>query len=604
MRAAGWLPLAAALLSILLSAAPCPQADLVGVDAFGRAFGPVDSLRSDRQVGLFYWPWIGQPHATGVYDATKILALPDGLRLLTDPSFQDEQVSPNRQAHWWGEPLWGYYNSDDEWVIRKQMQMITLAGVDFIFFDHTNAVIYGDVVLKVCKVIREMQQEGWNPPRIASYTHSRSFQTVRALYDLLYRNGRYAETWYRVDGKPLIIAYTDPADDRAEAASRGDTAYDPGTLSPEIRSCFHFFKPDWPSDPTYPDGFTWIEWKFPQPYHTESGMMNVTVASHPMVPMSFSLTRENWTNWGRGWDPATQRNVAEDVDRGTFFQAQWDEALKADPPMVSVGGWNEWIAYKQPWDGEYMLCDAATKEYSRDIEPMKGGYEDAFYLQLIRNILRYKGAGDGRGAVPAHRIRWRNASAGWEGAPYAVRNTDAAFLPRDAFGNAKTVRYTAPAPARKLVEVRVAHDRKHLYFRIEAKEDFGRLSGEELTLLIGCGQPGPRAWECYDYVVGRRIRGRKASIERLAGGRDVLPAGEAALVLDGNVLQIRIPRRSIGLKAADRFYFKVASDVPLPGDIMDTYLAGSAIPMGRLSYLYVMQDPARQTGGCARSEDR
>ena len=24
------------------------------------------------------------------------------------------------------------------------MQMITLAGVDFIFFDHTNAVIYGD----------------------------------------------------------------------------------------------------------------------------------------------------------------------------------------------------------------------------------------------------------------------------------------------------------------------------------------------------------------------------------------------------------------------------------------------------------------------------
>ena len=58
------------------------------------------------------------------------------------------------------------------------------------------------------------------------------------------------------------------------------------------------------------------------------------------------------------------------------------------------------------------------------------------------------------------------------------------------------------------------------------------------------------------------------------------------------------------MKAADRFSSKVASDVPLPGDIMDTYLAGSAIPMGRLSYLYVMQDPARRTGGCARSGDR
>lgn len=56
-----------------------------------------------------------------------------------------------------------------------------------------------------------------------------------------------------------------------------------------------------------------------------------------------------------------------------------------------VGGWNEWIAYKQLWEGEYMLCDAVDREFSRDIEPMCGGYEDAFYIQLIRNIRRYKG---------------------------------------------------------------------------------------------------------------------------------------------------------------------------------------------------------------------
>ena len=570
-----------------LSASVC---DLVGVDHFGRTFGTTGGFREDRQVGLFYWPWIGQPYATDVYDATKILALPDGLARLTRFDALDERVSPNGQAHWWGEPLWGYYNSEDEWVIRRQMQLITAAGVDFIFFDHTNAVIYDKVVLKVCQVIREMQQEGWNPPRIASYTHSRSFQTVRNLYDLLYKEGRFAETWYRVDGKPLIIAYTDPADDLAEAASRGDTTYDPGTLPEEILDTFTFFRPDWPSDPSYPDGFTWIEWTFPQPYHAVSKMMNVTVASHPTVPMSFSLTRENWTNWGRGWDPVQGRNISEDVDKGTFFQAQWDEAIKADPPMVSVGGWNEWIAYKQPWAGEYMLCDAATKEYSRDIEPMKGGYEDAFYLQLIRNIRRYKGKEEGRTAAQAERtVDIRGGGEQWDGA-FAVRNLDAAFIGRDAFGNAKTVRYRQEAPADKVVEVRVAHDRRNLYFCIEGKEPFREESLREgrIAVLLGSGAPGPKEWECYDYVVCSG-RGRTVPIQKIGAGYRLSRCGKAKTALSGKQLRFSIPRKAVSLGDGSQFCFKVSADVEHPEDLTDTYVTGSSVPMGRLSYLYRMQ---------------
>lgn len=118
--------------------------------------------------------------------------------------------------------------------------------------------------------------------------------------------------------------------------------------------------------------------------------MNVTVASHPNVPFSFTLTR-GLENWGRGWDPQARVNRPEDVNTGAFFQKQWDWAIENDPALVFVGGWNEWIAYKQLWEGEYMLCDAVDREFSRDIEPMCGGYEDAFYIQLIRNIRRYKG---------------------------------------------------------------------------------------------------------------------------------------------------------------------------------------------------------------------
>lgn len=562
--------------------------DLVGVDQFGRSFGTISSFKKDRQVGIFYWPWIGQPYASGIYDATKIAALPNGLKILTDFGSLDESISPNGQAHYWGEPLWGYYNSEDEWVIRKQMAMLTAAGVDFVFFDTTNALIYSNVFLKVCAVISDMMAQGWDAPQVVFYTHSHSLDTIRALYEALYKPNLYPETWYRKDGKPVIIGYTEKADDLAEAASRGDSGYNPEELSAEILDFFHFYKANWPSDPTYPDGFPWVEWKYPQPLHTESQVMNVTVASHPMVPMSFSLTRENWTNWGRGYDPATNQNIAADVDKGTFFQKQWDRAIEADPPIVSVGGWNEWIAYKQPYDGEYMLCDAANKEYSRDIEPMVGGYEDAFYLQLISNVRRYKGVAEGPRKNPKTEIDIRGDISQWKDVKYVQTNLDHRFIARDSYGGSQTVRYTQPAPVDKISEIRVAHDEQNVYFYIKCKERLSSSKGKDnwLNLFIGTGEPGLKAWESYEYVIGRSADDGALSVQALKSDFSATDLGSAAMVKKANMIQISVPRALLKLDSKTGFYFKAAMGVSDPSSIMDCYKTGSAMPMGRLSYMY------------------
>jgi hypothetical protein len=561
---------------------------MVGTDHFGRSFGTVSAFKKGRQVGMFYWPWIGQPYSSGIYDATKIAALPNGIKIITHFDYLDPEISPNGQAHYWGEPLWGYYNSEDEWVIRKQLQMITIAGVDFIFFDTTNTLIYSNVFMKVCAVIDEMLKAGWNPPKVVFYTHSHSFQTVRDLYASLYQPNRYPDTWYRIDGKPVIIAYTDAADDLQEAASRSDNSYKPGTLSAEILDFFHFLKPQWPSDPVFPEGFPWVEWSFPQPLHTQSQVMNVTVASHPMVPMSFSLTRENWTNWGRGWNVTSKKNVADDVDKGTFFQSQWDRAISADPPVISVGGWNEWIAYKQAYDGEYMLCDAADKEYSRDIEPMNGGYQDAFYLQLIRNIRRYKGMQTEQETNAAKTIDLTGALSQWNDVKYAVRNTDEKFMARDAFGGAQTVKYTQAEPENKLLEIRVSYDAQNIYFYLKGKNKFSDNTNSEnwLNVFIGTGEPSLKGWESYEYVVGRKIENDKASAGKLSSGFAATNTGQANIVRNNDVILLSIPRSVIGLNNAKKFYFKVAMGVAKPSDIMDYYKTGSAMPMGRLSYLY------------------
>ena len=200
---------------------------LVGVDQFGRTFDITGGTKSDKKVGIFYWPWIGQPAATDVYDATKILK-----EYGKDVLFHEtSSVSPDGQAHFWGEPLWGYYNSADEYVIRKQMELLTSAGIDFIAFDTTNAITYRNVYMKVAKIISELISDGWNPPRITFYTHSYSIDTVRKLYNEFYKTKKYPERWYMVDGKPMMIGYTDPELDKKAAASIGDTKYNPGTYT-------------------------------------------------------------------------------------------------------------------------------------------------------------------------------------------------------------------------------------------------------------------------------------------------------------------------------------------------------------------------------------
>lgn len=565
--------------------------NIVGVDHFGRTFQSISSMKADKQVGLFFWLWIGQPHAGNIYDASKILAMPNGLKLLTDFEHQDESISPNGQAHFWGEPIWGYYNSEDEWVLRKQLEMLTIAGIDFIYFDATNAFIYKNVFMKLLAIIDEYQKNGFSPPKVAFYTHSRSFQTTREIYRELYQPGLYPDAWYRVNGKPMIIAYTNAEDDLNEARSRGDQDYTPGVLPADILGFFHFYRPQWPGDPVYADGFPWIEWIHPQPMH--NSVMNVTVASHPNVPMSFSLTRPNeMTNWGRGWDPFLKQNNAANVDKGSFFQTQWDYAIAAEPKMISIGGWNEWIAYKQPYWNEYVMVDAVNKEYSRDIEPMKGGYQDAFYMQMIQNIRNYKGVSNEVAASGKTTIDITAGTDQWKRIPYTAVNISKNRHGRNAYGAATIIRYTQPAPENHIQEIKVAHDDQQIYFLIRGRNPFSNPGTRSnwLNILIGSGAPSLKTWESYEYLIGKTYASGQASVGKLQPDFETIASGTAKYTINGNVLQISCPKVAVGLSGSGAFYFKVAADVAEPQDIMSYYTSGCSLPLGRLSYAYTMEN--------------
>ena len=567
---------------------------VVAVDHFGRVFHAVSSYRSDKQVGLFFWLWIGQPYARGIYDATKIMQMPDGVKLLYSFDHLQDSISPDRQAHFWGEPLWGYYNSDDEWVIRRQLQLLTVAGIDFIVFDATNYQTFENVYPKILKVVDEYIGRGWNPPKVVFYTHARSIKTTLKLYKELYAAGLYPRSWYRMKGKPLIIAYTNVDDDLREASQRRDSSYVPLPLPPEVLDFFYFKKPQWPFDPIYEDGFPWIEWTYPQPLHGD--IMSVTVASHPNVPMSRSIT-QGVENWGRGWDPLSKTNVSDSVDKGTFFQLQWDHALKVNPALIFIGGWNEWIAIKQPWGGEYMLCDAASKEYSRDIEPMRGGYQDAFLVQMILNIRKYKGLSDSLPAGEFSTIDIAGDPGQWNAVKQVYQNIDTQMPGRTAYGAAKTVLYTQVPPRNPLQEIKVCHDEQNLYFYIRSREDITPDDGKGnwMNLFIGTGNPSLKGWEGYEYLVGKESTNGTRTVERL--GKDFAKSrvGTAEYAIRRNILQMKLPRELLGLSPKQGgFYFKVADGIEHPNDIMDYYISGVSLPLGRFSYVYNIDHSAEQ----------
>lgn len=118
--------------------------NLCGTDGLGRKLPDHDIVhdrRSDRFVGLFYFLWLGQHSTSGPYDISKIIK--------QDPSAvhnpNHSLWGPEKEFHFWGEPLYNYYLSDDAWVLRKHVQLLTNADIDFLVFDTTNRSTYKKV---------------------------------------------------------------------------------------------------------------------------------------------------------------------------------------------------------------------------------------------------------------------------------------------------------------------------------------------------------------------------------------------------------------------------------------------------------------------------
>lgn len=553
----------------------CTNNYIVGIDQFGRTFeaSSGDKTDKDRNVGIFYFLCNGQHGGDKIRDVTEILSRENGKELMF---YTDNEECPEGRAYYWGQPLYGYYNSADSWVMRRHLALLYSAGVDFLVFDCTNGPTYDSVVTKLIKEAKTMAEEGFDVPKFAYYTNAGSVDVITGLYNKFYRTGKNDSVWYKIDGKPLIIA---PVEDMWK-------------LSPEIRDYFYFREKQWPSDAFQENGFPWMEWSYPSPVHND--VINVAVAAHPALPMSFSVTR-GAKNWGRGWNVEKNINEPDKAETGQFFQSEWNTALKEDPGTVFVTGWNEWTAGKMFYEGEYAMVDLCNFEFSRDAEIMKGGANDAFFIQLCQNIRRYKSSTLAPGmqfrSEPLT-ISMTDDLSQWNSVKAVFKEYISVNKERSIGGAAPDVRYEQAEARNFLKEVRIAGDAENFYFYIRTENSITeRASGDStfMNLFIGTGAVGVKGWESYEYVIGREENGDgTVSVEKLNSDYTGVNKGSAAYRIDGNVMQICVPKTVLGIASdVNSLYFKVADGIENPSDIMEYYVSGMSLPLGRLSARYL-----------------
>ncbi len=163
----------------------------------------VSAPRTQKKIAMFYFLWMDTHAYSGPHDITKILKQDaDAVNKPDSPLWGKEGA-----FHYWGEPRFGYYKVDDPWVLKKHAQMLTDAGVDLIVFDTSNTWTYKPFYMALLKAFSEVRAEGGDTPQIAFLSpFGDPTIAVKDVWNDLYSKGLYEDLWYKIDGKPLIMA--------------------------------------------------------------------------------------------------------------------------------------------------------------------------------------------------------------------------------------------------------------------------------------------------------------------------------------------------------------------------------------------------------------
>jgi hypothetical protein len=593
----------------------------VAHDALGRSlptFSVVGPVKKDhpRVVGIFYVTW----HRDSLHNSQLPYTADVSRALATDPEARLDAKHPRWTAgsYHWGEPEDGYFLSRDEYVIRKDMSMLADAGVDVLLFDVTNAVRYWEEWETIFSVMEQMKAEGNKVPRFCFWAFNGPVITVvQELYERIYKPERHKDLWFIWDGKPLLLYNGTPSVDangkgvqnpnpHYDAAAKVDTKHphyaDPDyaqqfykDYTAEVKSFFTLRTMWWGYWEWAGQRYVGTEdkWSFgldlgdkrvaamrPDELVSKHNGRNeeaaVTPAQHPSSLIGKSWTRQEGEPALNQYDlpdeasvPWLGRKVEHPEGYGIYFQQRWDEAIRGDPEFLYLNDWNEWTAGKYSpsggattrfmrRDSSYFFVDQYNAEFNRTLQPMKGGYTDNYYMQMVQNIRRYKGVRPIPELIGMQHIRIDGRFEDWAAVNPEYRDTvgDTFHRNYDGYGD---LHYKNDTGRNDIITSKVAVDREAVYFYVATREALTPHTGTNWMLLLIDADLNPdTGWYGYDYLINWRVIDEKTTtIMRYDPGTregSWVEASRVSYRYSGKELELAVPRKLLGLKG-DSFSF-------------------------------------------------
>ena len=366
------------------------------------------------------------------------------------------------------------------------------------------------------------------------------------------------------------------------------------------------------------DKFPWIDF-YPQGYGWHDS---------PAVKEQMPVAVGGWAtaNVGRSCEagPNTQPPLNETNPAiGHYFRMQYSWALNrtcddtsfvCSPPehedqvprMLFVTGFNEFIAGRYLCDGtqvflgevcpkgESFFVDEYDQEFSRDIEPMKGGHGDNYYVQLKAWVRYYKGVDVTPQPTAATNVSIDCSFGDWQDVQPAYEDDVGDVWTRNATGFGNTgLHYSDYTPLDDLCDAAATVSASSLSFYLATCSDTWKQAGNGSVLYFGQG--GTTGWGGFDYrvVVSEQALYRHGGSnwtewrwERV-GAVDVCGGKEGQLEL--SVARSGL-RGALGVRpdAGERFVWKWWNGVEGSEvrDVVDFVTVGDAAPNARFSYVF------------------
>jgi hypothetical protein len=562
----------------------------VAKDDLDRSLAINQTEKKDKYVGIFYFIWQGahgyDQHGKGMRADEGVIQKsgdekdsPYDISKMLKENPNDPQYGPNHAFHHWAEPYFGYYLPDDEWIIRKHAQMLSDAGVDVIILDVTNAAIYLPQVTKIATVYRQMRKEGLSTPYFSFIINSRPEQTVNRLYDSIYAKGLFKDLWFYWKGKPLLLAPPENQSEQVKAFFniRQSWAWSKG------QKWFGNGKDKWTWLDHTPQSYGWHESK------DKPEQISVSIAEHPV------------SNIGRSFHDGKEPAIKES-GKGLYFEEQWKRALEVDPEFVFITGWNEWVAMRfndgkaktflgnKISEGDTYFVDLYNEEYSRDGEPMKGGFADNYYYQLVDNVRQFKGTREIPVFNQENKINIDGNFKDWDKVKAVFHDDKDDTIHRNHPGYGSIKAYINNTGRNDIVKAKVATDDDFISFYVETTQPIvGYGTPNWMNLFIKIQNPKIPNWEGYQFLVNAKpISKQSTSVSKNLGGWKWEQSANVSYRFSGNKMEVKIPKNLLNISSADfTVDFKWADNVPANEGAINFLDKGDAAPNARFNYRYI-----------------